>query len=640
MSRKLGKAINDNVDNTSLTLDSRLAAGNSGDDNFFSGDVNKLVEIINPVVQLESTEQITGFDADVNSLANIVAADLIKLTYLTPFVVGATSAYTSVQAAINAAAFFATSTSPQNVLITAGTYTENVSLKSNVHLISCGSPGSVKIIGNGIFNPTGSGQLVECTGITFQTPASASGAAFSVQGSNFGNVNIHNCTFNGTTGTAVECTNANSNFNIFDSQINSSTGYSAFNCTGGVIEVINCFTTGSTTASTISSNGQIDFTSGTLLDSFVLTGSATCVINNIIAQSPSTNSFININSGCSANIFNSSITCGALGGYWATGTGTIKYNDLSASLGSAKKIASTLTVITQTLLTNQISFDGGATSIVAEDVANKSTTTSLGTSNTLYPTQNAVKTYVDTATGTTLLKANNLSDLALASTARTNLGLGNAAVKGVSDNTKSTLAAVTGSFTANHAAIFSDTAGTIQDAGAAPMLLGKHTATILMGGLNPSLTNGVTIQQVESSTNKNNYRGWQYPNGTTLYAHLQYGPPKSWDGQNVTIRLFFVSSLTGAGQFTFNVQTCLRNNGDAFDSAFSTANAITTAINNATTYALNASAETALTLGGSAFSFPSLLEIRIGRSSTDTGAAPALLVAIELNFTLNAGNDA
>lgn len=31
-----------------------------------------------------------------------------------------------------------------------------------------------------------------------------------------------------------------------------------------------------------------------------------------------------------------------------------------------------------------------------EDISNKSTTTTLGTSNTLYPTQNAVKTYVDT----------------------------------------------------------------------------------------------------------------------------------------------------------------------------------------------------------------------------------------------------
>jgi hypothetical protein len=39
------------------------------------------------------------------------------------------------------------------------------------------------------------------------------------------------------------------------------------------------------------------------------------------------------------------------------------------------------------------------TMYVSENVANKSTTTTLGTSNTLYPTQNAVKTYVDNAAG-------------------------------------------------------------------------------------------------------------------------------------------------------------------------------------------------------------------------------------------------
>lgn len=38
-----------------------------------------------------------------------------------------------------------------------------------------------------------------------------------------------------------------------------------------------------------------------------------------------------------------------------------------------------------------------------EDVANKSTSTTLGTSNTLYPSQNAVKTYVDTAVNSAVL---------------------------------------------------------------------------------------------------------------------------------------------------------------------------------------------------------------------------------------------
>ena len=40
-----------------------------------------------------------------------------------------------------------------------------------------------------------------------------------------------------------------------------------------------------------------------------------------------------------------------------------------------------------------------------ENVSNKSTTTTLGTSNTLYPTQNAVKTYVDTEISTIDLSA-------------------------------------------------------------------------------------------------------------------------------------------------------------------------------------------------------------------------------------------
>lgn len=40
-----------------------------------------------------------------------------------------------------------------------------------------------------------------------------------------------------------------------------------------------------------------------------------------------------------------------------------------------------------------------------EDISNKSTTTTLGTSNTLYPTQNAVKTYVDTEISTIDLSA-------------------------------------------------------------------------------------------------------------------------------------------------------------------------------------------------------------------------------------------
>ena len=65
---------------------------------------------------------------------------------------------------------------------------------------------------------------------------------------------------------------------------------------------------------------------------------------------------------------------------------------------------------------------------------------------------------------TPLNQANNLSDLASATTARSNLGLGTAAVKAASAS-GGTVASVTGAFTAGHLASFADTAGTIQDGG-------------------------------------------------------------------------------------------------------------------------------------------------------------------------------
>lgn len=67
-----------------------------------------------------------------------------------------------------------------------------------------------------------------------------------------------------------------------------------------------------------------------------------------------------------------------------------------------------------------------------------------------------------------LLTFNNLSDLTSTSSARTNLGLGTAATKAISDAAKTTVAGVTGTFTSGHIATFADTAGTIQDGGAAP----------------------------------------------------------------------------------------------------------------------------------------------------------------------------
>ena len=67
--------------------------------------------------------------------------------------------------------------------------------------------------------------------------------------------------------------------------------------------------------------------------------------------------------------------------------------------------------------TDWVTFNGKADSLgfTPEDVANKSTNTSLGTSNTLYPTENAVKTYADTKL-TNSMSSNKLLGRSTAST--------------------------------------------------------------------------------------------------------------------------------------------------------------------------------------------------------------------------------
>jgi hypothetical protein len=92
-----------------------------------------------------------------------------------------------------------------------------------------------------------------------------------------------------------------------------------------------------------------------------------------------------------------------------------------------------------------------------------------------------------------LLSANNLSDLASAATAWTNLGGGTAGKKAATDNSKANVASVTGSFTIGHLMTAADTAGTAQDGGLANP--GVTVATYISN--TASLTLGTTNNNLE-----------------------------------------------------------------------------------------------------------------------------------------------
>ena len=85
-------------------------------------------------------------------------------------------------------------------------------------------------------------------------------------------------------------------------------------------------------------------------------------------------------------------------GYFSQGNSQITGSLIVTSgiTGSLFGTASSATSASYVNVTQSLGF-------TPENVANKTTSTSLGTSDTLYPSQNAVKTYVDTAVNSAVL---------------------------------------------------------------------------------------------------------------------------------------------------------------------------------------------------------------------------------------------
>lgn len=120
------------------------------------------------------------------------------------------------------------------------------------------------------------------------------------------------------------------------------------------------------------------------------------------------------------------------------------------------------------------------------------------------------------------LNSDNLVNLTNFPAARTNLGLGTAAVKNASDNTKTVVSSVSGTITSGHLAVFADINGTIQDGGAVPTASGNvNSGTINQIAVYAAA--GTTVQganQLLDATSNisidKNSRQFRANNGTTI----------------------------------------------------------------------------------------------------------------------------
>lgn len=257
--------------------------------------------------------------------------------------------FTTIQAAITAA------TLGKTIFIKPATYTENLTLKAGVNLVSFignGLTGSVIILGNSTYTGTG---VVSISGIRLQTNGSN---LLTVSGSSTSIVNLDDCYLNcgNATGIVLSSSDASSQININSCSGNlGTTGIGYFDFSGaGFLKFQNCYLTNigaSTAASTSSGSGNLAImssrilspitTSGTsgifMLGSEINTGSITTTSltvngtgNNNCSNSTynaGSASAISVGAGATLNLFDSQVN--STNANAITGAGTIKYACLS-----------------------------------------------------------------------------------------------------------------------------------------------------------------------------------------------------------------------------------------------------------------------------------------------------------------------
>ena len=275
--------------------------------------------------------------------------------------------FTTIQAAITAA------TLGKTIFIKPATYTENLTLKAGVNLVSFvgnGLTGSVIILGNSTYTGTG---VVSISGIRLQTNGSN---LLTVSGSSVSIVNLDNCYLNcgDATGIVLSSSDASSQININSCSGNlGTTGIKYFDFSGaGFLKFQNCYLTNggaSTTASTSSGSGQVAImssriihpisTSGTsgifILGSEINTGSiatTSLTVNGTGNNNCSNSTFnagsasaVSVGAGVTLNLFNcetNSSNANAI-----TGAGTIKFSCIS--FGDTSQTVNTTTQLGGTI---------------------------------------------------------------------------------------------------------------------------------------------------------------------------------------------------------------------------------------------------------------------------------------------------
>jgi hypothetical protein len=236
-----------------------------------------------------------------------------------------------------------------------------------------------------------------------------------------------------------------------------------------------------------------------------------------------------------------------------------------------------------------------------------------GTENTKGITALRAKQAVDSYG---LIAANDLSDVASASTARTNLGLAIGTNVLAPDGSGASLTGI--------------------------HKQGLQTIFVPSMAMRPTSSNGcAALTDVETTSGRPDLQVLDFDASSDEHAQFQVGFPKSWNSSTVTFRVFWTSTATDTDGVSWGLQGVSCADGDSADVVYGTAIVVDDANQSTAEDIYITATSSAVTIAGSP-SDDELVFFRVFRDvsdSNDTAAEDARLVGVQLFFTTNAADD-
>jgi len=158
----------------------------------------------------------------------------------------------------------------------------------------------------------------------------------------------------------------------------------------------------------------------------------------------------------------------------------------------------------------------------------------------------------------------------------------------------------------------------------------------------PATTNGAAVGTLESTTNKVNYKVYDFDATTDESVHFQWALPKRWNKGTITFQVYWSSTATDTDGVAWALEAGALSDNEAIDTAFGTPVVVTDDAQSAAGEVYITSESSAVTIAGSP-AVGDLCFFRLFRDVSDGNddmSEDSRLIGIKIFWTSDAVTDA